>query len=577
MKFSWAFFFVFLSFTALAKVEICPTVIIHGTKEFDLTDNEKRLICGDKKVEAYRNIPPYQAQFFLTGFLQARSYLNPEFSIEGNILHVQLGEKSSLKKIIVSFPHDKIRRFVRKELKRQYLKKDITPGLLNSVESEALSLLRQRGFACVKVASRLNPESGVLNLNFEQMGIFDFGKIQKEEIEGLHKNALIRFYPMKEDEKFDWRLMDLTEKRMLRAEVVQGAYFLEKCSPQGDAFDLEQKFLVGPPRTLRFGVGASTEVGPLARVRWSNNRSGSMASTLSAQLEGSYRTQSFELMADTFFWKHRPRRSLVSRLEVTRESQIDYEQLLFKTSPASMKWTEDHGGHHWTWILGPSYEYGTYHSQEKAETRSFSTGVLEGSLRWTGHRYEFFDVHPQEGDELTFEFGLRDTALGFMTRALRLDSSYVTVKRLSSWGRGLVIGGLRVVAGTTWVDEDVDPVTLPPLVKFFGGGSDDVRGFALNTLPKADGAGALSKFVLKWELRRTYLMIPTLEAFAFFDHGYFGEKSFSTLPQMYYSPGVGLRWTSPIGIVQAYVAQGKSIKPVDDFGYNFFIGLGTTF
>src|SRR5690606_24286463 len=92
---------------------------------------------------------------------------------------------------------------------------------------------------------------------------FKFGMVKKEPIEGLRKNALDRYYPYKENEIFDQRQLELTEKRMVRAEVVQGTYFLEKC--EDDSFSLSQQFITGPPRSIRFGIGASTEVGPMVR------------------------------------------------------------------------------------------------------------------------------------------------------------------------------------------------------------------------------------------------------------------------------------------------------------------------
>lgn len=569
----------FLSFTLHARSEekLCPGVIISGEEELSFSENETRLVCGDKKVEAYRRIPPYEAKFFMTGFLQARSYLNPEFRIENDILYVEIGEKDQLEKVTVHFPEKEEEKFIQSELRRLYQDKDLNPGLLNEMESESLSILRRRGYPCAKIETVADPTTNRVDLNFLRTSKFNFGPIEKEEIEGLHPDALDRFYPFKENQSFDARMLELHEKRLLRQEVVQGSYFLEVCSPDEKDFSLEEKFLPGPPRTLRFGVGASTEIGTYGRVRWSHNRWGEMASRLSATLEASFRKQSLIFSSDHFFWPEHPRRSIKSELEITRESQLTYEQFLTKITPAKIKWSRDKGGHRHLYEFGPAYEYGTYNSDDKTQSRHFSTAVIEGSFLWTDHDYEFYDVHPQEGNELSLDLSYRDQNLGFQSRATRGDFSFVTLQRFATFGRGILIGGFRTIAGTTFVSGSEDVESLPPLVKFFGGGSNDIRGFQLNTLPRNDGLGALSKLVFKWELRKTYFLIPSLEIFGFLDHGQFGEKSFSTSSQTYYSPGIGLRWNSPIGVVQTYGAKAYGTSPSENIGENFFIGLGTYF
>lgn len=576
-RFLYLIIFLLLSFGVQGAEKLCPGIVISGEEDLDFTDNERRLLCGDKEMEAYKVIPPYEAKFFMTGFLQSRSYLNPEFRIEGDTLFVETGKKNELKKINVTFPEKEEEEFIQSELDRLYQGKNLNPGLLNEMENEALSILRRRGHPCAKPETLADPSTEIVDLSFLNTNAFKFGKIEKEKIEGLHPNALNRFYPFEEDDRFDERLLELHEKRLLRQEVVQGSYFLEVCSPGGDEFSLEEKFLPGPPRTLRFGVGASTEIGTYGRIRWSHNRWKEMASKLSATLEASFRKQSLVLTSDHFFWSDHPRRSIKSELEITRESQLTYEQFLTKLTPAKLRWSRDKGGHRHLYELGPAYEYGTYNTDDKSQSRHFSTAVLEGSFLWTNHDYEFYDVHPQEGDEVSLALSYRDETLGFQTRATKADASYVTLKRFATFGRGILIGGFRAIAGTTFVGSNEEIDTLPPLVKFFGGGSNDIRGFQLNTLPQNNGLGALSKLVFKWEVRKTYFIIPSLEIFGFLDHGQFGDKSFSTESRTYYSPGLGLRWNSPIGVVQTFAAKAYGTSPYENIGENFFIGLGTYF
>ena len=568
--------FLFIFETHASSKEICPTIVMHDGEDINLTETEKNLICGDPDLESYQNIPSYQASYLLTGFLQSRSYLQPTFETKNKVLNVYVGKKSELKDVIVSSEIDKESKRVEKELNRLHGGSPLNPDLLNTLESDTINALRQAGYPCPTVEMLVDPNTSVASLNLGQMVYHDFGVLEREEIPGLRENALERYYPFKSKDTFNGRLLTLTEKRMLRAQVVQGTYFLESCTEEGKNFSLSQKFIVGPPRTFRFGAGASTEAGPMARLRWTHHRYKSMASILSANLQASLRNQSLTLTADSFFWKNAPRRSLLSEIEITRESQLDFEELIFKTR-SQMKWTADYSKRHWLWTLGPSFEAGTFHSGENSSTRSYATGALEGGLQWMSHLYEFYDLHPEEGDLFNFNFGFRHPSLGFSDPLLELESSYVKLYRLTDWGRGSLVSGIRLNAGTTWVSNDVSLNSLPPSVKFYGGGSDDIRGFFLKTLPKNDGLGALTKIGGKFELRRTYLIRPTFEGFVFIDGAYFGDQSWSTEPRLWHSPGIGIRWISPIGLVQTYAARAYVSNPYEDLGNFYYIGLGGTF
>lgn len=564
-----------ISFSAFSKEKVCRHVYIHDD-DIKLTDTEKQLVCGDKKVDAYKDVPAYQASFYLTGFLQSRGYLQPRFETIDDVLHTYVGKRTYVKKIKVLSDLEEENKYVKAEVKRLHKGKLLTTDELNSIEAEAHAIVRQRGYPCSKVQSEVNAKDGTVTIQLLRMAFFHFGEVDKEKIPGLRDNALDRYYPFKSEDVFNADLLRLNEKRMTRAEVVSGTYFLENCSEDLKSFSMEQKFIVGPPRTIRFGAGASTEVGPMARIKWSNNRSMSMASLLSASLEANLRTQSINLMADSFVWKEQPRRSILTQVELTRDSQYDYDQFVYSMK-SQAKWTKDVGGHQQIYTLGPGYETGTYSTVESTDTKTFATGLIYGSMQFTSHYYELFDIHPEEGDTLAASFDFRDPTFGFDETLLKLDATAAKLWRLANSGRGTLIGGVRFIGGTTWVSDDVSLKSLPPAVKFYGGGSDDIRGYLLKTLPKNDGQGALSKLALKWELRRTYFWKESLEAFTFVDSALFGDQSWELDQQLWYSPGIGIRWLSPIGMVQGYVARALSLNPNTDEGNYLYAGFGGVF
>jgi translocation and assembly module TamA len=564
-----------ISFSAFSKEKVCKRVFIHE-QNIKLTDTEKQLVCGDKEVDAYKDVPAYQASFYLTGFLQDRGYLQPRFETVDHVLHTYVGEKSFVKKIKVISEFEKENKFVKAEIKRLHKGKVLTTSELNSIEAEAHSILRQRGFPCSKVQSEVNAKDGTVTIQLLRMAFFPFGEVPKEKIPGLRKNAFDRFYPYQAEDAFNADMLRLNEKRLTRAQVVSGTYYLENCSADLKTFSMEQRFIVGPPRTIRFGAGASTEVGPMARLKWSNNRSMSMASLLSATLEANMRNQSLNLLADSYVWKKEPRRSVLTEVEFSRDTQYDYDQFVYSIK-SQVKWTKDIGNHQQIYTLGPGYETGTYSTADSTDTKTFATGLIYGSMQFTSHMYELFDLHPEEGDTLEASFDYRDPYFGFDEKLLKIDTTFAKLYRIANSGRGTIVGGVRFIGGTTWVREDIALKSLPPAVKFYGGGSDDIRGYLLKTLPKNDGQGALSKIALKWELRRTYFWRESLEAFTFLDTAYFGDQSWELDKQLWYSPGIGLRWLSPIGMVQGYAARALAANPYNDDGNYFYAGFGGVF
>lgn len=566
---------IFFSSLAFGKTKLCSSIVMHG-KKIRFTKTEKQLVCGDKKTEAYKNIPDYEASYMMTGFLQSRGYLEPRFETKEDILHVHPGKTSDIKKFRVLSANKKLKREVKRELNRLFRKKLLSTDVLNSVEAEALALVRQRGYPCAKVKAQVDISKKLIQVELNESNYFEFGPVNAEKIPGLRDNALNRYYPFKSNQMFNADLLSLTEKRMQRESVVPGSYFVESCEDDNTRFSLDHNFIAGPPRTIKFGVGVSTEQGPMVRLKWKNSRYNSMASQLSANAQASFRTQSLTLSADSFVWHHEPRRSILSVAEIVRESQVDFEQLSYSVD-SRVKWSRDSEGYSKVYTLGPAYEAGTYSTDESNDTKSYASGALRGSAVWMSHKYELYDFHPQDGNQFGYYFDYRDSAIGFSDRLLKLDTTLLRLDRLTNWGRGTLIGGARVNLGTSWISDEASLNGLPPAVKYFGGGSDDVRGFTLKSIPENNGLGALTKVSGKFELRRTYLFIQSLEGFTFLDAAKFGDKSWNLDDVFYYSPGVGIRWLSPIGMVQTFLARAYRTNPYKDQGNLFYVGIGGVF
>lgn len=558
--------------------KLCPKIYLHAEdRDLALSETEERLICGDKEEDAYKLIPSYQASYMLTGFLQSKGYSTPKFEYEGDLLHVYPGEKSHVQKIVVVSDSASDNEIVEKEIFRKFKDEVITPKLLDAIEAQSLTLLRNNTYPCSKVASTVDATLGVVTITLTGLVPFQFGEIKKEVVEGLEPTAFDRFYPFIADDYFSEKKLTLAEKRFLRSGVVQGTYFQESCDLKNKKFSLSQEFIPGTSRTIRLGIGASTELGPMFRGKWSNQRSGPMASLWEFNVQLSFKNQYANFTSDRYLWSDVPRRSLLTTVEVERDNQTTYEEISSKFKP-HIQWTRDGSSRLWTWSTGPTLIAGSYKSNANdSDTKRINTGAIEGMIQTKSHEYEVYDLHPESGDFAQFNFDFRHPSFGFVDPLLKLNFSYLRLIQLGALGRGEAIGGIRLNTATTWVPDSVALEALPPSVKFYGGGSDDVRGFKLSTLPGNNGVGALTKLSLKFEFRKTYVFIPTIESFTFVDTVYFGDRPWSVEDRLWYSPGTGIRWLSPIGMVQGFWARGLSSKPTRDEGNLFYLGLGGVF
>lgn len=557
----------------------CPQISVDSKDNFSLSANEVTLICGDPTDLAYKNIPLYQAQLYLSGFLQARGYLNAESEIRDNQLYVQTKRKTLIRSISIDVRgaqpvDDQVS--IQEHLSAHFLGNILTPQELNTIEADVKRLLKERGYACADVKSAALATDGSVKVQINKADLVYFGKIQTENLKGINIRAFERFYPFKKGHQYDIKKLELTEKRFLRSGIVEGSYFQEMC--QMNSVDLKHRLLEGPPRLVRLGLGLSTEVGPMARARWSHQRKGTMASYREVNLQASFKDQQARALMDEYLWEDSPRRSLFASIEWRRESQEDYEEMLLTLKP-HLKWSLDTKNHNWQWILGPSFSVGRFSSENKeaADQENYSSTSLEGLLQTMSHTFEYYDFHQQNGHRLSLSVDLRHPDLGFKEPLAMGQFSALKIRPFTRLGKGFLIGALSANVSTTWVEKNVELETLPPSVKHFGGGSDDIRGFRLNTLPKNDGLGALTKFGLKMEMRKTHTFISSLETVAFLDLVKFGQRPFELDKTLWYSPGVGLRWLSPIGLIQGYVAQGYAVQPKKNDGLLFFIGLGGQF
>jgi translocation and assembly module TamA len=522
----------------------CAKIQIEGALSPPLNNSELRWICGDPENAAYRDVPLYQAAFHLRAFLDNRGYVKAQINIKDGTLVVDPGKQVRIESVSL-VPDDASLSRIASRFKGSVLR----PALLNSLESTIKRQLLETGYSCATVSSLANGAD--VTLKIAKGARRNFEHFEVDPIPGLLPEALLRFRPFKAKTLYDVRLLELYEKRLLRDNVVQGTYFKENCKENESP--IVQSFLLGPPRTLRFGVGVDTENGPLLQASWRHHRFSKMAAQASFTLQASLVEQSLITRSEYFPWPERPRLSLAPQLKISRTKTEDLVELTHAVEAVGTR-TWDSAQAKWSLGAGPAFITNWYQSAENSRFRQESSVALIARSEMRTHSFEIFDAHPQDGSLVALSGEYRDPTLGFPDRTFRIAAEARTLAGLGDCGRGRCVGALRLSASNTWTSSS-SLATLPPSLKTYLGGFESLRGFGPQSIPNNEGLGALSSAATGVELRGVDLILPKWEPYAFFDFGSVGVNSNELDSQIYSTLGLGLRWSSPIGLVQGYLSR----------------------
>lgn len=557
---------VYILFLNAAWSLDCPKIKFERPLELSLNENELSLLCPQSQ-QGRQSIPHYQAKFYLKGFLQSRGHPQPTFKTEGTTLFVSQNKKSYLKNL------ESANADLKEEVLRFYKGKIVTPLLLDKIEAFIIEYHRKEGHPCPRVSLQYIPKKNLLKIDVQGLKSKNFGEVFYEEVPGLHQNFIKRFEAFKPKQIYNSDKLELTKKRIFRSNIVQSTYYQKSCEDLGEKYKIRQNFVPGPPRTLRFGIGANTEVGPMVRLRWANHRYKKMGSLLQANLQASLKEQGLSLKSDMYLWTSSPRRSWKSELKINRTSESDYEEISSSLSQ-KIKWTKDGRNHHFLWQTGPSVETSWFKTDQNNNRKSLVMPSWQADLKIQSHDYELYNLFPQKGHQLKASADLRPTWLNNKFDIYQFKFKSVKLFSLTTWGRGDLVAGVRFNYQSTWVKDEIEAASVPPGLRSYGGGESQNRGQRLNSLPKNNGLGALTHALLRLELRRTHVFVPELEALIFSDFSKFSERPWRTQKSTWVSPGLGLRWLSPIGPVQTYAARSLKYNPHLDNGYYLFVGLG---
>lgn len=543
----------------------------------DLSDEEKRLVCGDPHPEAanqgdlrfddaWKQIPFPQARYNLRNFLADRGYFHPELVQAGeHELVVRVGEPTTIRSLTVEDLPSGLKPY----RKRDFLGRRLTSSALDGIEKWISQRVQALGYPCPKIQSRADPETGAVQVTIWRGPLQNFIAIEEESIPGTQAGMLRRYDAFHLGDVFDGDLLTVSENRVNNTKLVESDHLSASCGPQGAL--VKQSTTVGPPRLISLGAGINTEGVLVGKATWRDVRLGSHASSIDVTAEAS----SIEQFVSAYFnWYTLPypsRRYLVPKIVFDHENQQWYETY---TETPWMGWgtTWDGAGVGLSAVTGPSLELIRMISGYGPGVSHFSSWRSEVSLR--SHGFEYWQSSPRAGfdTKLVTRFNSGDVYSTASAQALSLSGEALFNYR--ELDPPLIVLGVRGTVATTVTGEQLGPGTMiPPNFRYYLGGSPDLRGFGLQEIPGPNGG--LTSVYLGIEARLVATLPIGLEPIAFVDTGVMGAGSWQLDDPFYWSPGGGIRWASPFGPIRTTLAHGF-INGTSDH-WQFFLSLGEEF
>lgn len=559
--------------------ELCPGVIVDAREAMNFNANERRLLCGDPESHAWQKIPPTQARYFARIFLQDRGYLNPTFEIRDGGLIVHVGELQRVEHLIVNGAPDAFRPDRRRNLRGRPL----NPDILNETEAWAKTRLQELGYACANLRLQAFPQNGEIRIEVEPGPLTRFGEVDRFGL--TTKPGLVeRSHAFKKGWIFDPRLLQLSTNRLVAQELYIGSYFDPRCDrplAEGREIRIDRHLVSSTPRLLTFGIGIDSEVGPILKSSFRHVLLTENGSQGQLTLTASYREQRFEARMQHYPLNDASSRFYIEpRYELRREQEDQFVSVTNQFSVAPAYSIETPTAEHRA-SLGPAIEDVRVYDNTTGPSHNDST-FLTLNAAGKSHLYEYFVAEPQEGWFYALNVNSRLKGVDSPTSYHRLWLEASRLWNVLDFDPPLMVFGVRLRAGTfLFEDRDAGLAEVPVSQRFFLGGDSDLRGFARKQLP-LNSEGFLTALTTGLEVRFVEVIPFKIQPLVIFDFGWGGANPADLDETFYYNPGLGLRWSSPLGPVRTTLAQGRISQPAAGAGdldarWQWFVSFGREF
>lgn len=317
-------------------------------------------------------------------------------------------------------------------------------------------------------------------------------------------------------------------------------------SAEAEQIPLQVQLQARKPRSLGFGLGFSTDVGPRGRANWTRHWANPQGHSYGAEFELSAPRQNIGLWYDVPLDP-----PLTDKLRVAGGYQA--EELANTDSNSRLltfgpEWHSqlDNG---WQRVLSLKWR----HEQFDLGDESGTSMLLMPGLSYS-YLHSDNPIDPSEGYRLQLD--LAGAAKGLLSDANVLHGN-IQLKGLTTvFERHRLLG--RVQLGGTESDGFAQ---VSPSLRFFAGGDQSVRGYDYQSLSPVNQAGDKigGRYLFTSSLEYQYSLTERWRLATFIDQG----NTFESLqiPSLKSAVGVGVRWVSPLGPLRFDLAH-----PLDDQG-----------
>lgn len=530
--------------------------------------NDLMLVCG-ADVPGWRNIPKSQALYHINTILKSSGYYSPKITEDEGKVIIDPGERRFIKKVIFKNQPQGFSDRVFRGIEG----KPMTSESLENTKKWALSRLRSIGYPCPEVSVQASFERETLEMSLNPGPKLRLVLVNRPEVEELRADVFKRYDAFSLNEDFNADLLTLSSRRLTDQEITQFSHFEDQCTPDGAVAN--QQVILGKPKTFIFSFGASTEELPIFKVDWKNTRLDPYGSTLTSSLHLSPRLQALSAGSQLYVFHNNPYVYVGPGVSVKRTSEPTFKALT-QDFKFNIGHHHDDSSHRYSFRYTPLYTVEkTLEGEGPDHLQYFS---FETAFSIMSHYYEFFRSAPQEGYVFSAIWRAQRDGIGSELSAdlIQLEGSY-----LMNFGKldpPLYVLGVRY-GHSTLLTSDID--LTPFTYRLYLGGADDVRGFSRKSINN-DNRGYLTTSYVGLEARFLETLPLKLQPLIIFDAAKVGNLPWTWEQSTYLSPGVGLRWQSPIGAFRSTLAKGSIAnkelsQPQPKEEWNFYVSYGSEF
>ena len=565
-----AIFFGSVRGMALTAQHVCADVAIRSTKSIAFTDTEKDLICDDAQAKPWSLIPYWQRVYFLTVFLQARGYFFAQFSPDGNRVVADAGP------LVVAKSINLRRNPLGLDAHRywQIYNQPLTTDLLNQLETLILHDYAKAGFPCAAAQIQAYPAENMITVDINTGDRISFPAIVGGPIPGQLPGLERRYDAFETGAIFDPMLLDLTSRRIINDQLVVTTNFTTRCTHPG--FRVYQYFIPGKPNLINLGIGFDTEEYLIGEAGFRNGRLLETASSLEGFAHASYRL--FLLRAGfNWYYAHRVTRHYIkTSLSFNRQNEKDFDSRSTDLKVGPFVYRDVDALALSLWLAPTVRRIIVTRGGGPATTNSLALTLSASAMT---HDFEYYASNPRSGFGVNIDLAGESKAMGSAISVSSYTLSMTHLWSLFNYAPPISILGIRVKLAATAPGGDTKADEIPANFKHRLGGSSDIRGFARGSIPPQ---GSLLFAYTGMELRMNHLLPFGLQPVTFLDVGKIGDSAADMGATTYWSPGWGIHWQTPVGVIRATMAYGlvngkMSTEWHHREGWQFYLSLGEQF